>query len=62
MHMMERILTNAINAGFVGMIPATVGAVEQETRYQQEIDRQEEQFRQEQAQRARRRILRLGCE
>jgi hypothetical protein len=60
--MMERILTNTVNAGFLGMIPATVGAVEQESRYAVELDRQEDAFRQEQAQRARRRMVRLGCE
>jgi hypothetical protein len=59
---MEHVLTNMVNAGFMGMIPATVGAVEQESRYQQEIERREEQFRQELAQRARRRMIRLGCE
>jgi len=46
----------------MGMIPATVGAVEQESRYTAELDRQEEQFRQEQAKKARRRMVRLGCE
>lgn len=59
---MEHVLANMVNAGFMGMIPATVGAVEQESRYQQEIERREEQFRQELAQRARRRMIRLGCE
>lgn len=62
MNSMEHVLTNMVNAGFMGTIPATVGAVEQESRYQQEIDRREEQFRQELAQRARRRMIRLGCE
>jgi hypothetical protein len=62
MHMMERVLTDTINAEFMGMIPATVGAVEQESRYQQEIERREEQFKQELAQRTRRRMIRLGCE
>ena len=62
MHMLERILTNTVNAGFVGMIPATVGAVEQESRYQMELDRQEEEFRQEQAKRSRRRMIRQSCE
>ena len=62
MHMLERILTDTVNAGFMGMIPATVGAVEQESRYTAELDRQEEQFRQEQAKKARRRMVRLGCE
>ena len=62
MHMMERVLTDTINAGFMGMSPATVGAVEQESRYQQEIERREEQFRQELAQRARRRMIRISCE
>ena len=62
MHMQERILTNTINAGFMGMIPATVGAVEQESRYTAELDRQEEAFRQEQARAARRRMVRFGCE
>ena len=62
MHMLERILTDTVNAGVMGMIPATVGAVEQESRYTAELDRQEEQFRQEQARNARRRMVRLGCE
>ena len=62
MHMMERILTDTVNAGIVGMLPATVGAVEQETRYCQELDRQEEAFEVEQARRARRRMFHLGCE
>lgn len=62
MHMLERILTDTVNAGVMGMIPATVGAVEQESRYTAELDRQEEQFRQEQAKKARRRMVRLGCE
>jgi hypothetical protein len=60
--MLEQVLTKTVNAGFMGMIPASRGAVEQETRYQQELDRQEEQFRQELAQRARLRMLRLSCE
>ena len=62
MHMMERILTDTLNAGFMGMIPATVGAVEQESRYQAELDRQEENFRQELARRQRRPALHYGCE
>ena len=62
MHMLERILTDTVNAGVMGMIPATVGAVEQESRYTAELDRQEDQFRQEQAKKARRRMVRLGCE
>ena len=62
MHMLERVLTSTINAGFMGMIPQTVGAVEQESRYQMELDRQEEEFRQEQAKRSRRRMIRQSCE
>lgn len=62
MHMLERILTNTLNAGTMGMIPATVGVVDQEARYQQELERQEERFRQEAAQRRQRRMIHLGCE
>lgn len=62
MHMLERVLTSTINAGFMGMIPQTVGAVEQESRYAVELDRQEEAFRLEQARKARRRMLRISCE
>jgi hypothetical protein len=62
MHMLERVLTNTVNAGIMGMVPATVGAAEQESRYQSELDRQEEQFRQEQARARRRRMIHLGCE
>jgi hypothetical protein len=62
MHMLEQVLTKTVNAGFMGMIPASRGAVEQETRYQSELDRQEEQFRQEQARARRRRMIHLGCE
>ena len=62
MTMLERAITDTINAGVMGMIPAPVGAVEQETRYSQELDRQEETFRVEQARKARRRMLRISCE
>jgi len=62
MHMLEQVLTKTVNAGFMGMIPASRGAVEQETRYQSELDRQEEQFRQEQTRARRRRMIHLGCE
>ena len=46
MHMLERILTNTINAANVGMQPAAVGIVELDPRYQGELERQEERFRQ----------------
>ena len=60
---MEHVLVNVVNAaGFMGMIPATVGAVELESRYTEEIDQREEAFRQEQAKARRRRMIRFGCE
>ena len=62
MHMLERVITNTINAGIMGMIPQTVGAVEQESRYAVELDRQEEAFKVELARRDRRRMLRISCE
>ena len=62
MHMLERILTNTINAANVGMQPAAVGIVEQDLRYQGELERQEERFRQEQARARTRRMVHYGCE
>ena len=59
MRMMEQILTKTVNAGFMGMIPATVDS---EARYQQELERQEERFRQEQARARTRRMVHYGCE
>ena len=60
---MEHVLVNVVNAaGFMGMIPATVGAVEQETRYEQALDRQEEAFRKEKSRAARHRMIRISCE
>ena len=61
MHMLERILTNTINAANVGMQPAAVGIVELDPRYQGELERQEERFRQEQ-ERRQRRMVHFGCE
>ena len=62
MTMLERAITDTINAGVMGMIPATVGAVEQETRYEQALDRQEEAFRKEKSRAARHRMIRISCE
>ena len=62
MHMLERILTKTVNAGIVGTFPATVGAVEQERRYVEELDRQEEAFRQMQERTRRRLMLHISCE
>jgi len=62
MHMLEHILTKTVNAGFMAMQPATVGVVEPDSRYQGELERQEELFRQEQAQRRQRRLVHYGCE
>ena len=62
MHMLERILTNTINAANVGVKPVAVGIVEPDTRYQGELERQEELFRQEQARARTRRMVHYGCE
>ena len=62
MHMLEQILVKTVNAGFMGMQSATVGVVEPDSRYLGELERQEERFRQEAAQRRQRRMVHFGCE
>ena len=62
MHMLERILTDTFNAGAVGTVPVTVGAVEQERRYVEELERQEDRFREELERAHRRRMIRITCE
>ena len=62
MHMREQIITKTVNAGFFDMVPPTVEAVEQERRYCEDLERQEEAFRQELERAHRRRMIRITCE